>query len=347
MPSMQTKLDPIINNRKINTIFRSRETGVFLVLILMCTFMAIMSPSFIRSRNLLNIGRQGSTIGIMAVGMTFILIVKEIDLSVGAIYAITGMGTGMLLLAGWNVWLAIGAGLLIGAVCGLINGLLSTFGRIPSFIATLGMSSTIRGIALLMTQGNPVTINERSGVDPEVLNAFYFIGQGKLFGTFPMQFVFFILTILVGGFLLSKTTFGFKIYASGGSEKASIIAGVNVNRIKIFAFVFMGVLAGISGILGMSFLPSGQAGRTGLGMELDVIAAVVIGGTSMSGGEGTVLGTLIGVFIMGVLKNGLVLLGISSFWQETIMGLVIILAVGIDKWTKAGKNSFKLKRSKR
>lgn len=337
MSVSQAKNEPMKNSGKIVKVFRSRETGVLIVLILMCTFMSITTPSFLRSKNLLNIGRQVSTIGIMAVGMTFILVVKEIDLSVGAIYAITGMGTGMLLLAGWNVWLAIGAGLLIGAVCGLINGFLITYGRIPSFIATLGMSSTIRGIALLMTQGNPVTINERSGVTPEMLNTFYFIGQGRFLGTFPMQFVCFVLTILMGGFLLSKTTFGFKIYASGGSEKASIIAGVNVNLIKIAAFVFMGVLAGVSGILGMSFLPSGQAGRTGLGMELDVIAAVVIGGTSMSGGEGTVLGTLIGVFIMGVLKNGLVLLGISSFWQETIMGLVIILAVGIDKWTKAGK----------
>lgn len=333
----QTKPELSRSMEKISRPFRSRETGVLIVLILMCVFMAVMSPSFLRSKNLLNIGRQGSTVGIMAVGMTFILIVKEIDLSVGAIYAITGMATGMLLLAGWSVWLAVAAGLLIGAICGFVNGLLSTYGRIPSFIATLGMSSTIRGIALLMTQGNPVTINERAGVSPEMLKTFFFIGQGKLFGMVPMQFVCFVLIILAGSFLLSKTTFGFKIYASGGSEKAATIAGVDVNRIKISAFVLMGILAGVSGILGMSFLPSGQAGRTGLGMELDVIAAVVIGGTSMSGGEGTVLGTLIGVFIMGVLKNGLVLLGISSFWQETIMGLVIILAVGIDKWTEAGK----------
>lgn len=324
---------------RISKVFRSRETGVLIVLLLMCIFMALLTPSFLRTRNLLNIGRQVSTIGIMAIGMTFILIVKEIDLSVGAIYAISGMGSGLLLINGWNLWLALAIGILIGAFCGFVNGLLSTHGKIPSFIATLGMSSTIRGIALLMTNGDPVTINDRSGIAPESLRIFYYIGQGRVFDTVPMQFVFFVLIMLAGWFLLSKTVFGFKVYASGGSEKAAIIAGVNVSNIKIIAFVLMGVLSAISGILGMSFLPSGQAGRTGLGMELDVIAAVVIGGTSMSGGEGTIFGTLIGVLIMGVLKNGLVLLGISSFWQETLMGIVIILAVGIDKWTKAGKKS--------
>lgn len=329
----------ISNKSKFQQMFHSRETGVLIVLILMCLFMSFLTPSFLRSRNLLNIGRQVSTIGIMAIGMTFILIVKEIDLSVGAIYAISGMGTGLLLISGWNLWLALGMGLLIGAICGLINGILSTYGKIPSFIATLGMSSTIRGIALLMTNGDPVTINDRSGISRETLNTFYYIGQGRLFDTVPMQFVSFLLILAIGWFLLSKTVFGFKVYASGGSEKAAIIAGVNVNNVKIISFIFMGLLSAVSGILGMSFLPSGQAGRTGLGMELDVIAAVVIGGTSMSGGEGTIFGTLIGVFIMGVLKNGLVLLGISSFWQETLMGIVIILAVGIDKWTKAGKKN--------
>lgn len=320
-------------------LLRARETGVLVALLIMCLFLWQASPAFMTVRNLLNVGRQVSLLGIMAVGMTFVLISKEIDLSVGATYALSGLVTGMLIIAGWSLWPAIGIGLLIGVMVGLVNGLLSTYALLPSFITTLGMMSVVRGIALLITSGQPVTVNETTGASPETLDAFFFLGQGRLFNVIPMQLVFFVAVAILGWLLLSKTVFGFRVYAVGGSDKASRLSGIKVYNVKTLAFILMGFLAAVSGILSLAFLPSGQAGRTGVGSELDVIAAAVVGGASLSGGEGTILGTVLGVLIIGVLRNGLVLMGISPFWQETIIGVVIILAVGIDKWTGARRKA--------
>jgi ribose transport system permease protein len=319
---------------RMRRFFSARETGVFIALLLMCIFLSFASPSFLNVKNLLNVGRQVSLLGIMAVGMTFVLICREVDLSVGSIYALVGLSVGLLLTMQFNLWLALLLGLALGAAVGFVNGWLSTYGQLPSFITTLGMLSAVRGVALLITNGEPVTINESFGISKSVVDQFYFLGQGQLFGVIPMQLVFFLIVLALGYVLLAKTVFGFQVYAVGGNEKAARVSGIISQRIKIISFMLMGVLAGLSGILALAFLPSGQAGRTGLGLELDVIAATIIGGASLAGGEGTMLGTLIGVVIMGVLRNGLVLLGISPFWQTTIIGLVIILAVGVDKWTR-------------
>jgi ribose transport system permease protein len=319
---------------RLRRFFSARETGVFIALVLMCVFLSFTSPSFLSVRNLLNVGRQVSLYGIMAVGMTFVLIAKEIDLSIGSTYALVGLGVGMLLVQQIGLLPAIVLGLVLGAVIGFVNGWLSTYGQLPSFITTLGMLSVVRGAALLITDGQPVTINESFGITKQVVDQFYFLGQGQLFGIIPMQLVFFVIVLVIGYVLLSKTVFGFQVYAVGGNEKAARVSGIRTRNVKIMAFMLMGMLAGLAGILSLAFLPSGQAGRTGLGLELDVIAAAVIGGASLAGGEGTMLGTLIGVLIIGVLRNGLVLLGISPFWQTTIIGLVIVLAVGVDKWTR-------------
>lgn len=318
---------------RLAEITKARETGIFLALVILCVLIALLTPNFLSVRNLLNIGRQVSLLGIMAIGMTFVLITREVDLSVGSIYALTGLASGMLIVANWPLIPAIGAGLALGAAVGFVNGWLSTYGRLPSFITTLGMLSVARGAALLMTNGEPVSINSTSGVAPAVLEQFFFLGQGRLLGI-PMQLVFFILFAVVFWVLLSHTTFGFRIYAVGGSDKASRLSGIRVPNVKIWAFTIMGTLSAVAGILGLAFLPSGQAGRTGVGLELDVIAAAIVGGASLSGGEGTILGTVLGVLIIGVLRNGLILLGISPFWQTTIIGAVIILAVGVDKWTE-------------
>jgi ribose transport system permease protein len=326
---------------RLRRLLRARETGVFIALLIMCLFLWQASPAFLTARNLLNVGRQVSLIGIMAVGMTFVLISREIDLSVGSVYAMAGLMCGMLIIAGWGLWPAIVLGLLIGAAIGVINGVLSTYALLPSFIATLGMMSVVRGAALLITNGEPVAVNAAEGVDQWTLDVFYYLGQGRLFDLVPMQLVFFILVVIVGWFLLSKTVFGFKVYAVGGSDKAARVSGIKVFNTKILTFTIMGFLAGLSGILGMAFLPSGQAGRTGIGIELDVIAAAVVGGASLAGGEGTILGSVLGVLIIGVLRNGLILMGISPFWQETIIGLVIILAVGIDKWTAVRRKAIR------
>lgn len=312
---------------------RGRETGVFVALVVMCVALTFLNDRFLTPTNLLNIGRQVSLLGIMAIGMTFVLITGEVDLSVGSTYAFAGLATGMIILTGVPLIVAILVGLMCGAVIGLINGLLSTYGRLPSLIATLGMLSMVRGAALILTDGRPVTVNVRNGGDPGVIDLFAYIGQGYLFGVVPMQLVFFIVVAALGWVLLSRTSFGFRVFAVGGSVKAARVSGIKVNEVKIWAFTLMGTLAAFAGILSMAFLPSGQAGRTGLGLELDVIAATIVGGTSLAGGEGTILGTILGVLIIGVLRNGLVLTGVSPFAQEFLIGFVIVVAVAIDKWT--------------
>jgi len=337
VPTTKSRVARSQGGDAIRKIVSAREMGVFVALVLMALFLSFATPAFMNVRNLLNVGRQVSLIGIMAVGMSFVLISLEIDLSIGSIYALSGLMTGILLINGWNLWLAILVGLIIGAAVGFFNGWFSTYGQLPSFIVTLGMMSVARGIALLITNGQPVTINEKFGGDPQALKTFYFLGQGRIFDWIPMQLVFFIVIAALGWILLSKTVFGFRVYAVGGSGKAARTSGINVFNTKIWAFVIMGVLSALSGILSLAFLPSGQAGRTGVGLELDVIAATIIGGASLGGGEGTILGAILGVLIIGTLRNGLVLMGISPFWQETVIGAVIILAVGIDKWTRQSR----------
>ena len=309
------------------------KSGVFIALFALCIFLSFATDGFLTSVNLFNVGRQVSLLGIMSVGMTFVLISGEVDLSVGSNYAFSGLLAGMLIISAYGLTVALCVGILAGAVIGLINGLLSTYGRLPSLIATLGMLSIVRGAALIMTNGAPVTVNVHNGAAPNVLNTFEFMGQGYVLGVVPMQLVFFAAVAAVAWFVLSSTNFGFRIFAVGGSAKAARVAGIDVSRVKISAFIVMGALAAFAGILSLAFLPSGQAGRTGLGLELDVIAATIVGGSSLSGGEGTILGTIFGVLIIGVMRNGLVLMGFSPFVQELMIGLVIIIAVGIDKWT--------------
>lgn len=341
-PSLDGTADASKQNdvlQRIAQLLKAREAGIFLALVLMCLFLSFQTEAFLTSRNLLNIGRQISLLGIMAIGMTFVLITREVDLSVGSIYAISGLLTGMLIVDQWQLLPALAAGLAIGMFFGFVNGFLSTYGRLPSFITTLGTLSVVRGVALLMTNGEPVTVNEREGALPGVLEQFEYLGQGRVFDQVPMQLVFFIIVALIAWVLLARTVYGFRVYAVGGGEKAARVSGIKVFSVKIWAFIIMGLLAGLAGILSLAFLPSGQAGRTGVGLELDVIAAAIIGGASLSGGEGTILGTVLGVLIIGVLRNGLVLLGISPFWQTTIIGLVIIIAVAIDKWTAFRRTS--------
>jgi ribose transport system permease protein len=341
MEQATTKLvsGPVSFNHRLKGLLAAREIGILLALVIICTLLTLTTSNFLTVQNLLNVGRQISLLGIMAIGMTFVLIAREVDLSIGSIYAISGLSTGIFIVHGWLLIPALGAGLALGAAIGCLNGVLSTYGKLPSFIATLGMLSVVRGAALLVTNGEPVTVNTSKGGREDVINQFYFMGQGHIFDRIPMLLIFFILIALAAWFLLSKTTFGFRVYAVGGSEKAARLSGIQVFQTKILTFTLMGLLSALAGILSLAFLPSGQAGRTGVGLELDVIAAAIVGGASLSGGEGTILGTILGVLIIGVLRNGLILLGISPFWQTTIIGLVIIFAVGLDKWTEQRRHS--------
>jgi ribose/xylose/arabinose/galactoside ABC-type transport system permease subunit len=322
---------------RLKTIITAREFGVLVALLIMAIILSIVTPAFATPRNLLNIGRQVSIVGIIAVGMTFILVAGDIDISVGSTYALAAIIAGMLMRTGVNVWLSSIAGLLVGVGVGAFNGFFVTKGKLPAFIATLGSMSIVRGLALVITAAYPVVIsgNVLSGPSGDL---FFFLGGGRLFGVIPMQFVFYLGILVIGGILLAKTTFGFRVYATGGNARAAYLSGVNVQRVRFMNYLLLGLLVGVAGLLSLSFMGTVTA-TVGEGYEMDVIAAVIIGGAPLGGGGGTIVGTLIGTVIMGVLRNGLVLLGVSPFWQTVAIGAVIILAVGLDKWVIGRKKA--------
>lgn len=302
-------------------------SGIGAALLALVIVASIFADGFLSGDNLLNVGRQIALLGIMAVGMTFVIVAGEIDLSVGSVYALGSIVCGLLLGDGQAWWLAVLAGVAAGTLIGAINGVVTAKLLIPSFIVTLGTLSVARGLALIISDGNPISLDEEApGVD-----TFTLLGSGKLLGLIPMQLVFMLVVFAAGGFLLARTIIGLRTYATGGNEEAARLAGIATARVKIFAFALTGALAAFAGVLGLSFLSYVQ-GVTGQGLELSVIAAVIIGGTALSGGAGSMGRTLIGVLIIGVLQNFLALMNVSSFWQTLIVGLVIIVAAGLDRW---------------
>jgi len=309
-----------------------REQGIILALIFLFVGFSVATPHFLRIANLLNVLRQVSLLGIIAVGMTMVIISGEIDLSVGAVYGIAAVSCGLLMRSGYPFWFAMVMAVLTGAMVGLSNGTLVNYVKIPSLIVTLGMLNVVRGSYLLITGGLPVFLSAQTVRDP-CLPVFFFLGQGKIFNLVPMLVIFLVGIVVFGYFVCHRSLFGFYLRAVGGNARAAKASGINVERIKTIAFILVSTLAALAGVLNLSFLSSVQ-GIVGAGLELDVIAATVIGGTSLAGGEGTILGTLIGVLIIGVLRNGLVLLGISPFWQTTLIGGIIIGAAAIDVATR-------------
>jgi ribose/xylose/arabinose/galactoside ABC-type transport system permease subunit len=261
---------------------------------------------------------------VIAVGMTFVILSAGIDLSVGSIAALAGVVMADRLQAGWPLLPAIAAGVLTGALCGLVSGLLITRGKLPPFIATLGMMSVARGAALLFTDGRPI-----SGFDESLR----WLSTGRILGI-PAPVILTIVLYLLAILLLSRTRFGRYVYAIGGNEEATRLSGVSVAFHKSVVYVLSGVTAALGAVLLTARLNSAQP-IAGMMYELDAIAAVVIGGTSLTGGVGTLGGTLIGALTMGVLRNGLNLLGISSFLQQIVIGLVIIAAVLMDSLVKS------------
>jgi ribose/xylose/arabinose/galactoside ABC-type transport system permease subunit len=318
---------------KIIELFRVREVGVLGALFLLFLVFSMSSPFFFGLNNLLNVVRQVSLLGIMAMGMTMVIVAGEIDLSVGAVYGLAATIGGIFMTSGIPIWGSLALALLSGIAIGTLNGVLSTYARIPALIVTLGVMNVARGAALIVSKAQVIGVNYRTVADPHI-NTFLFLGQGKLFGVIPMMSVFFIVITLIAYLVFSKTVVGFRMRAVGGTAAAARASGINASVVKIAAFAITGFLCALAGILNLSFLANVQ-GTIGVGMELDVIAAVIIGGTTMAGGEGTILGTIIGVLIMGVLRNGIMLLGVSPFWQTLVIGVVIIGAVAIDMWTKS------------
>ena len=297
------------------------ESGLFLALLLLCALIAAAAPEFTSAENLMTVARQFSVYGIIAVGMTFVIVAGEIDLSVGSVLALSGCLFAKLATeSGWPAGAAVLAGVCVGALAGLMNGSLTVGLGIPSFIITLGMMSVVRGLTYVLTKANPIWVPE-SFVDA--------VGYGTLFGV-SVPVAVMLGVAAAGGLVLAMTRLGRYVYATGGNIDAARLSGIPTGAVRLFAFALLGSLAGLAGILNVAWVTVAQP-VAGLGYELDVIASVIIGGASFSGGKGTVLGTMLGATLMGVLRNGLILLGVNVYWQQVAIGLVIVIAVALDR----------------
>ena len=300
---------------------KSATFGVALILIGLSLVLTIGTDKFLTQSNLFSVARAFSYIAIIAIGEAMVIISGGVDLSVGSIYGFGGL-IGAIAMSTWGLPIPVGflLGILVGAGFGLINGLLITRIGMPPFIVTLGMLSVVRGLAYAVTSGYPVR-------PPAAFNAF---GQGYL-GVIPYPVIYLVVLAALFSFFLKKTVLGRRIYAIGGNEEAAQTSGIRVNNVKLVVYVLAGALAAFAGLTATARLGVAQS-TAGVGYELDVVAAVIIGGASLSGGKGTILGAILGAAIMGVLRNGLVLLNVSAYWQQAVIGLVIISAIAADQW---------------
>lgn len=298
----------------------SREIGILIAAVVIFVVLAAISPVFLASSNLLNVARQIALSAIIATGMTFLLIGGEIDLSVGSLFGFCVILLATLVKDGNSPWVAGFLVLLVGGMIGAVNGVIATKFGIPSFVVTLGMLSILRGFSLVLTSGWPISSLSAS--------SFFAWTGGALLGI-PAQAVWMVVIMLVMGLALAKTKFGHHVYATGGNRQAANAAGIDTDMIKIGCFVLSGCLCAVSACLHVGFFRSGQP-LAGQGMEMTAVAAAIIGGTKLSGGVGSVFGTFLGAVIMGMIGNGLVLLGVEVFWQEVAVGAVILAAVIFD-----------------
>jgi len=335
--TIQQVLDRSFSREGVNAFVR--KYAIVLIFIAMFVVMTFLTDAFLQPRNLVNVVRQISVVGLIAIGVTMVIITTGIDLSSGSVLALAAVFAASLAQQpDWHdakypglvvpVFVPIMAALAVGILCGAINGALIARFKIPPFIATLGMMTVARGFALIYSN-RPV-----SGLT----DTYNFIGQGEILKVIPIQPplgipipVIILAVVAVGAhILLNNTRFGRHIYAIGGNEQAALISGLNVGWIKIGVYTIAGLLSGLAGLVLSSRIGSGQAGLA-VGYELDAIASAVIGGTSLSGGIGTIWGTIIGALIIGVLNNGLDLLNVSAYWQTIVKGSIIVIAVIIDE----------------
>jgi ribose transport system permease protein len=293
-------------------------------LIVVFVFLSFASPVFLSADNLFNIGSQTAVVAVIAIGMTLVIITAGIDLSVGSVSALSGvLGVMMMAQAGLPVPVAILGGTLVGAACGLVNGLLVSVAGLNPFIATLGMLTVARGLTFIVT--NAVAVFGTP-------NSFRLLGQGVI-GPIPIPILVIVVVAVIGYIVLSRTRLGRYAYAMGSNLEAARLSGIPIRRYLTSVYVISGALAGFGGMIAASRVNSGQP-NFGIGLELDVIAAAVIGGASLFGGQGTVVGTLIGAFLIALIRNGAVLLDINTFYQQVIIGVVIWLAVFWDQYRR-------------
>ncbi|BFL89712.1 ABC transporter permease [Cutibacterium avidum] len=292
--------------------------GALVGLIILCIALFIATPVFLTVPNIINIGIQAAVVAIMTFGMTFVIVTSGIDLSVGSVAALSAMVSAwMFSNVGLPGWLTLIIGLLIGLLAGAASGLAIAYGKLPAFIATLAMMSVARGLTLVISGGTPVAT---SGAVNHL---------GADLGPIPVPVIMLALAGVVCWFILSRTVLGRSLYAIGGNEEAARLSGIPVRRILVAVYALAGLFAGLAGLVLAGRLSSAQP-QAGMGYELDAIAAVVIGGASLSGGSGKASGTFIGAVLLAVIRNGLNILNVSSFWQQVVIGCVIALAVGFD-----------------
>ncbi|MFN8460077.1 MAG: ABC transporter permease [Anaerolineae bacterium] len=297
--------------------------GIVLAFLVLCVVLSFLSPYFLTTKNLLNVLLQASINLVVAVGMTFVITSGGIDLSVGSIVAVAGMVMADLVARKWSLGVAVPAALLVGTLCGMLNGVLITRLRLPPFIVTLGTMSIYRGVALIYNDGKPLY-----GLSQKVLR----IISGDI-ASIPIPVIIALAVALLAHFVLRHTVIGEYTTAIGGNEETTRLSGIDVRRYKIIIYSMSGLMCGLAGIILTARLSAAEP-IAGVMYELDAIAATVMGGTSLTGGEGTIFGTLIGALLMGVLRNGLNLLNIQSYYQQLVIGAVIVLAVAVDKLRK-------------
>ncbi|MGW4337134.1 ABC transporter permease [Rhodococcus koreensis] len=311
---------------KLKTFDASRYS-IFIILIAVCVAASFLNPNFLGADNLLNVLRQVAVITILAYGAMVLIIGKMIDLSAGAVMAFAGVVSVMVYKSTGSLLLALLMGIVIGVACNLVSAFLVATLRTPAFIVTLGMMMVARGAVLQLTQGQNVL----------ELDRFVVFGQGTL-GWLPIPTLFLLVLTAIVWYLMTQTRFGRSVYAVGGNEEAARAAGIAVDRTKYKAFVLNGTLVGLAGVIFMSRVNAGLP-NAGVGYELQAITAPIIGGTSFSGGVGTTLGTLAGALIVGVLGNIMNLTGVGSYIQQIVMGLIIVVAVAYDVFSKRGKTA--------
>ncbi len=299
---------------------RVQRFGLPAAMVLLMAALTVLSPSFLTVGNLLNVTRQVSINAIMAAGMTFVILTGGIDLSVGSVLAIAGAVLAGVLKGGTPLVVALLAGLAVGTGFGAVNGIAVAYGNVAPFIATLATLTIARGLTLVYTDGRPIS---------DLGAAFSWLGTGDAAGI-PVPAIITLLVFAAATIMLTQMVVGRYIYAIGGNEEATRLSGVGVRRYKILVYAISGFLSAVAAVILTSRLDSAQP-TAGLGYELDAIAAVVLGGTTLAGGEGTMAGTLLGAFLIGILNNGLNLLNVSSFYQQVVKGVVILLAVLLDQ----------------
>ena len=320
----------IKNKKNVGSILG--EYGAFIALALLVVVLSVIEPSFRAPSNLMNLLRQASFNGLIAFGMTLVILSDGIDLSVGSVFALSAIICAELLVSGMPAVLAVLIALVVGTALGAISGLLVTKGRLQPFIATLITMTAYRGVAKIITDGKPISQLANSASSGEFF--FKAMGKGSVLIAetikIPIPAIILVLAFLIVYFVLNKTTFGRRIYATGSNAKCANLVGVNTARIKIACYSISGFLSALAGLLMISRLDSAQP-TLGSGYELDAIAAVALGGTSMSGGRGKITGTIAGVLIIAVLNNGLNIMDVSSYYQQVIKAVVILVAVLSDR----------------